>query len=376
MKGARSIWKTGWRLVVGLALLLWIFHSIFSLEGRAWWLRESEAMPAQARTAWEQLPANQRWEIAWTHGLAELTVTIRKVSPSGLVASLAFMGFTLLLGVIRWQMVLNVHGLKLSFGRALEISLVAQFFNSFLLGSTGGDVLKAYYVARETDRKKTEAVVSVLVDRLLGLFSILLFACLMMLPNLGLLTAHRRLAFLAVVVGLMFLGCGGVLVLSLWGGLSRTLPGARHWLSRLPKGSELERALNACRPFGREWGVLLKTLAVSMALNVCCVMQVLSLARGLNLSVDAVALSVVVPIVVCISALPISPSGLGVRENLYVWMLAVPEINIAATQALSLSLLAYAGFLAWSVVGGIVYMTRREKDHLAEVAHDAGRGAD
>ena len=53
---------------------------------------------------------------------------------------------------------------------------MAQFFNAFLLGSTGGDLLKAYYAARETHHRKTEAVVTVLVDRLIGLFSMLALA--------------------------------------------------------------------------------------------------------------------------------------------------------------------------------------------------------
>ena len=70
----------------------------------------------------------------------------------------------------------------------------------------------------------------------------------------------------------------------------------------------------------------------------------------------------------CISALPITPSGLGVRENLYVLMLTVPEINVDPTRALSLSLLAYAGSLFWSILGGVVYLSRRERDHLAEIA--------
>jgi uncharacterized membrane protein YbhN (UPF0104 family) len=46
--------------------------------------------------------------------------------------------------------------------------------------------------------------------------------------------------------------------------------------------------------------------------------QVLVLAWGLKLDVAALPLFVIVPIIICISALPITPSGLGVRENLYV----------------------------------------------------------
>ena len=357
MNSGRSIWRIAWRLAIGTLLLAWIFHAIFLLEGaRAW--------RGQGQT-WETLSRLEQWGVAWSYGPRELWATMSLVSPGALGLSFLFMGMTLLLGVIRWQIVLRVHGLNLSFGRTSEISLVAQFFNSFLLGSMGGDVLKAYYVARETHHKKTEAVATVLVDRLLGLFAMLLFACLMMLPNFSLLMAHQRLAALAGLVLLMMLGCALVIALFLWGGLSRRWPQARVWLKRLPKGDLLERALEACRHFGRDWCVLGKVLGLSMALNICCVLHIMSVAIGLRLEIAPMALFVIVPVIVCISALPITPSGLGVRENLYVWMLAA--VNTPAASALSLSLLAYAGFLTWSVIGGIVYLTRRERDHLAEI---------
>ena len=47
----------------------------------------------------------------------------------------------------------------------------------------GGDLMKAYYAARETHHKKTEAVTAVFVDRLVGLWAMLLFAGAMMLLN-------------------------------------------------------------------------------------------------------------------------------------------------------------------------------------------------
>jgi uncharacterized membrane protein YbhN (UPF0104 family) len=77
------------------------------------------------------------------------------------------------------------------------------------------------------------------------------------------------------------------------------------------------------------------------------------------------ALFVIVPTVICMSALPNTPGGLGVRESLYVYMLSTP-LNVDPTKALSLSLLAYAGSLFWSLVGGVVYVTLKQKHHLAE----------
>ena len=104
-----------------------------------------------------------------------------------------------------------------------------------------------------------------------------------------------------------------------------------------------------------------------MLLNVLCVLQWMTVGRGLGLSIPPLTLFVTVPTVICIAALPITPSGLGVRENLFVHMLADPAL---ATPALSLSLLAYAGSLAWSLVGGLVYLTLKEKHHLADTGGD------
>src|SRR5258707_6601861 len=107
-------------------------------------------------------------------------------------------------------------------------------------------------------------------------------------------------------------------------------------------------------------------LLISMVLNVCCVLQIMVLAWGLHLQISPLALFVIVPIVVCISALPITPSGLGVRENLFVVMLAEPSIAVDGTSALSLSLLMFAGSLVWSLVGGVVYILFKERHHLSQ----------
>ena len=356
----RKIWQLGWRPLVCGLLLAWIFQAIFWNEGYFAWRKLGQS------PAWEELTRWQRLEISWTHGPRELWRNLSLIQPAALALSLSCMGLTILLGTLRWRLALRVQGLTLSFVRAMEISLVAHFFNSFLLGSTGGDLMKGYYAARETHHKKTEAVTTVFVDRLIGLFSMLLFAALMMLPNLPLLFSHQKLAAVSWLILAMLAGCGAVVFLAFWGGLSKGLPRARLWLRRMPKGEMLEKSLDSCRQFGRAPGFLVQSFVLSMLLNAVCVLQVSALVHGLGLSIPPVAMFVIVPIIICISALPITPSGLGVRENLYVLMLAAPEIAVAPASALSLSLLVYAGGLAWSLVGGAVYLGCRGKHHLTE----------
>ncbi len=342
--------------------MAWIFGKICLSEGQASAQRHG--------LVWQKLTAREQWQFAWAHGPPHLWHTLTLVHPLSFVMSVVLMGVIICLGILRWRMVLRVHGLELSWGRAAEISFVAHFFNSFLLGATGGDLMKAYYAARETHHKKTEAVVTVFVDRLIGLWAMLLFAACMMLPNLSLLFAHGRLSAPAGLILAMLFVCSVLVGLAFWGGVSKRWAGARVWLRRLPKGSWLERSLDSCREFGRARYFLIRTLAVSMILNALCVVQIMILARGLDLAIPAVALFAIVPIVICISALPITPSGLGVRENLFVLMLAAPALGVPRTAALSLSLLAYAGSLFWSLVGGLVYTAFKGRHHLggAELA--------
>jgi glycosyltransferase 2 family protein len=92
--------------------------------------------------------------------------------------------------------------------------------------------------------------------------------------------------------------------------------------------------------------------------------------HGLGLPIPSIALFVIVPMILCLSSVPITPGGLGVRENLYVLMLAV--VKLPKTEALSVSLIASAQGIFWSLVGGLIYMGARQKERLSEVTQNDG----
>jgi uncharacterized membrane protein YbhN (UPF0104 family) len=199
----------------------------------------------------------------------------------------------------------------------------------------------------------------------------LLFACAMMVLNARLMLDNVRLRLLGIVVFAMMLAGSVVLGMAFWGGVSKRWSGARAWLRRLPKGPWLESTLDSCRLFGHTPFFVTRSLGVSMLLNAACVAQFIVLALGMNLSISPAVMFVTVPVVICISALPVTPNGLGLRENVFVQILGV--IGVDPTSALSLSLLAYAGSLFWSLVGGGVYLALKDRHHLAESELQAGQ---
>ena len=343
------------KLAVCLVLVAWILHVIFAGEAEM-----------QLGKDWGALSFAEKLRESWTIGPAGLWKTISGMSLGWLLVSLVFMGATIFIGVVRWRLVLAVQGFRLSLGRAAGISLVAHFFNSFLLGSTGGDLLKAYYAAAETAHKKAEAVTTVIVDRLLGLFAMLLFVSLMALANWDVVMSQKRfMAVMLVVLGMLFVS-GLVVVLSFWAGPTGARLKVKALLAKLPKGDVLVRCIEACHAFGENPGFLPRVLGWSMLLSLACVLQIVALGLGLGLPMGEHfhVLLLIVPAIICISALPITPSGIGVRENLYVWLLSATAIGIEAKAALSLSLLAFAGSLLWSLIGGAAYLTFRSRHSL------------
>src|SRR5438876_1251471 len=72
----------------------------------------------------------------------------------------------------RWHVLLKVQGIHLSFWRLSGLFLIGMFYNQFLPGGTGGDIMKSYYLLKETPDKKAGALLAVVFDRFIGLVAL------------------------------------------------------------------------------------------------------------------------------------------------------------------------------------------------------------
>ncbi len=356
------------RFAACLLLLAVIFHVIFCNEVQL-------QLATGDGPKWESLGKWEQRRLAWTQGPAGVWSTVRRLDAQSLAVSFGSCGLLVALGGMRWREVLRAQGIPLALGPVLRISFVAHFFNAFLLGTAGGDVMKAWYAAKAAPEREADAVFSVFVDRLLGMFALLLFTALMLIPNLSLLTTYKRhLATALTVLGM--LGVGGVMIVL--GFFTETL---RHdgpvlrWVRRLPRGDSFAQALSGCRALGRQPGFLWRMAAWSVLVNIAIVGAFASLAKGLGVEVSTVTLWYLVPAIVSVAALPITPAGLGVRENMFVWLLTVPALGVKPGAALSLSLLGYTLNLLWSVLGGLVYLATPGRTALKQPAVTATKPA-
>lgn len=116
---------------------------------------------------------------------------------------------TLVLTFLRWFALVRVIEPRFRVRDALLLGFIGNVFNLVIPGAVGGDFIKAAFLVR-MDINRTQAVASMVIDRILGLLGLFLlasvagaFAWPMAPPRVRVLIA---LAWAAVATGLMVLG--------------------------------------------------------------------------------------------------------------------------------------------------------------------------
>jgi len=261
----------------------------------------------------------------------------------------------LVVGAMRWHCILTAQRIILSFRQVFRTFFVGQFFNAFMLGACGGDVARAYYATRTEPSRKAEAASTVFVDRAIGLFSMIVFCCGLIILRFPLFLNNKGNRLPGALMFAFLVGS----VISLFALFRRNR--FEHWAlfrkieTNTRLGPFIRRTYDAFYLYRHRPRVLLKALgysALNMSLlNIAC----WSFAHSLGISVRLIDIFTLFPIISVIAAIPITPGSLGVREGLFVTMFQT--IGVEPTYSLSLSLLVYAGGLVWSGFGGFLFLT-------------------
>src|SRR4030042_561022 len=99
-------------------------------------------------------------------------------------AAIGFYVIGQLIFVARWSLLLKVQSISIGFWPAVRLHFLGLFYNNCLPGAIGGDLPRAWYVTKHTD-KKLEAALSVFVDRIIGLIGMIImaFGCYWFIPE-------------------------------------------------------------------------------------------------------------------------------------------------------------------------------------------------
>jgi len=280
----------------------------------------------------------------------------------------------------RWHVLLKVQGIHLSLPRLSGLFLIGMFYNQFLPGGTGGDIIKSYFLLKETADKKAGALLAVVFDRFIGLVALVAITGGLISLRFDFLSQTletRRLLWLL----LMLLGGSIVVLLSTFVitgfNLVHSLP------KKFPGREKLIEISAAYHLYAHHWPATLVAFGASIVAHLATFATFLCAAYALGAAVPLVNFFAVMPIERTISALPISFAGIGLREKVLQIMLhglcGVPEAT-----AILIGSLSFLIVLICCLPGAIVYFfykpsgvikhvkLREMQEEVAILGHEIG----
>lgn len=282
-----------------------------------------------------------------------LSSMIRNANPLLLVAAVFVFPLTILMTTLRWNMILKNQDIHLPLKRVFVLNMVGQFYNSFLPGSTGGDFAKAYLASRQTPHK-IRAVVSVAVDRVIGLLALVVMG--------GAMAAYLwftsdRTSSTASICRYVALGCGLIVAGCASGGIVlgssriRKLLGLDFLMNRLPMQHHLDKVREAGRIYKSSWMSAIWWVLLTIPVHLTVVVSALLAGMGFGLNIKAGFYFVCVPVMVLSASIPISPQGAGVMEWIGFQLLSRQGALVSDVLALTLSIRIVQ--ILWNLTGGI-----------------------
>jgi len=266
-----------------------------------------------------------------------------------LFAAVIFL-FTLSLGLFRWSYLLRAQNIIVKFIRLFRIYCVGLFFNLFLVGLTGGDVIKIYYIAKETD-KKIEGGTTVLIDRIAGLSALLTLVFVSII-----ITYHNKKfapLFWPVIISFFCMIIGMFVIFNI-----RKLQNIfifKTLLRYIPLRNKLSKMLHSVHLYRNHKSIILKVFLISFLVHPLCCLVNFIIAKAIGIEgVPLIYYFVLIPIISFISALPISVSGWGVGEALYVSFFGM--FGVTPTLAVTLSITYKLYYIACGLLCSLAYM--------------------
>jgi hypothetical protein len=231
-----------------------------------------------------------------------------------LLCALPICLFAVTITILRWNLLVRAIGLSFTVRQTLRAGFLAYLANLLPLGLVAGDSLKAVMLIHSNPRRKTEAIASVLVDRVLGLYALLLLAAVasLLLPakQLSSLGATERAAIMRLCwcVQAVAIGSSAFLAVMLIPGMTQS----RLWdrLEHTPViGTILHKLVIAMRAYRSRLDLLAVAIGVSFIVHLSYIAAIMLMTVSIGISAEhrppLASIFVIVPPSMIAGALPI-----------------------------------------------------------------------
>jgi uncharacterized protein (TIRG00374 family) len=301
-------------------------------------------------------PLAQGWRV-----LPGFFTAVASLSISWYLLGVVLWALLLFIAAFRWQLLLRAASVPVGYRQALRLSFIGFFFNNVMLGSTGGDLVRAVMVTRGLERNRVRAALSVIVDRLIGLFALMMLAGIVLAvfwfaERISAVRGLRQLT-MGVFILLIVAVVGSTIYLSR---RARAMLGLNWLLQRLPAQKLIHKLDDAVTVYRDHKPTVAAAIGMSLPLQVSGILSFWAIGEALGAGLSVGENFVIFPIVQTVSALPLAPAGWGVGESLYGWFFEsfASSFTLGVAVSVVFRLTTQVGF---GLIGGIAWVASRER---------------
>lgn len=249
------------------------------------------------------------------------------------------------LAAIRWAVLARPIGFDYPLTVFIRRFFEGQFFSLCLPTSIGGDVVKAYRLS-STTRGRVLAGCTVLADRLAGLSALGVIAITALIGN----QASLSLVPTLLVGGLLL---AAVLV------PARLIVGNLGTLAKfLPAHPGVQGVIAGLLPYQRRPGLVVSAIIWSLLVQMGGALVVDVVGKSIGTDLPVSLWFAAVPLVALAMVLPISISGVGIREGGLAVLLA--PYGVPPEKAVAIGMLWFLVTIVCGLVGGVMFLADRQ----------------
>jgi uncharacterized protein (TIRG00374 family) len=265
------------------------------------------------------------------------------------------------LGAVRWQLLLRAQGIHLSGGRVTQLTLIGSFFNIALPGAVSGDLVKAFYVGKEVEGQRARSFGSILFDRVAGLSALILISAAALVAGFG------QFAHSAVMTGTrVFIVTGALCLLVFYGYLflvrerhDPVLRLLRAAVGKIPRAKSLAEIYVGLRHYHHHRLIVVQVLAISVVIQLLAGWACWQFAAALGeTELPLLALYVIVPLGLLVTAVPVAPAGVGTGHAAFLFLFGLVGSQRGADV---FTLFALCNIVV-GAIGGVVYLRFRSRE--------------
>lgn len=337
-----------------------------------WMTKQTKRVPVESLVPIETVPAKASLRQRFVR--RGFVSTLRDIQPVLFTAGVLCFPLSLIILSVRWWLLLRIQGIYLGLWETIRLTFLGHFFNYVVPGTVGGDVVKAWYTAKHTPRVAA-VLVSMFVDRILGLLQLTFLATVMLVVVLAMKweSLDRMKPSLITVASLAVLITVGSSLL-----FSRRLKRWLHveWiLNKLPIARHIDAANTAIRLYRRKFGTMAQAITATIGTHILLVLGIALMGMSLRLEVPMYRYFVYVPLIYILGAIPITPGGVGLMEKLYVSFFAVGGLTggvagVGPSEAVALAMLGRIMPMLWGLPGVYVAITGPRMPKVEQMQHD------